>query len=85
MTDRRPRPVPELDERDLDGVPLVALAALLALLDAVEDLRPLTDEEQSTRETVTVVREARNQLVEERFGRGTTHPAGRLMPRSPTD
>ena len=86
MSDRRRlRQLPELEERDLEGVPSVVLAALMALFDHLEVWRPLTYEEQSTREVVSLVRDSRNQLLEERFGRGTVrflspdHPA--LRPR----
>lgn len=83
MPERRLRPVPELDERDLEGVTLLGLAIIMALFDHLEAWRPLTLEEQSTREVVSYVRDARNQLVEERFGRGSSsrwsrnHPAVR--------
>lgn len=79
MADRRRRPVPELDERDLEGVPIVALSLVLALFDQIEGLRPLTAEEQSTQAIVAQVRDGRNQLVEERFGRGSTR-APRYVP-----
>lgn len=75
MASRRLRQIPEIDERDLEAVPLIVLATLMALFDHLEGWRPLLDEEQSTRETVSYVRDARNQLMEERFGRG-------MLPRS---
>lgn len=71
MADRRNRPVPELCERDLEGVPMVALSVILALFDQVEGLRPLLPEELSTRSVIAQVRDGRNQLVEERFGRNS--------------
>lgn len=74
MPDRRRRQVPELVEQDLTGVPVVVLGAVMALFDQLAALRPLLPEEQSTMEVVSLVRDSRNQLLEERFGRGTTHP-----------
>lgn len=78
MPDRRRRTVPELEERDLDMVPTIVLGAVLALFDQLEAYRPLLDEEQSARRVVQTVREGRNQLMEERFGRGAgkmhSHP-----------
>lgn len=71
MQDRRKRTVPELVERDLEGVPSIVLAAVLALFDQVEAYRPLLPEEDATKAVVSTVREGRNQLMEERFGRGT--------------
>ena len=83
MRDRRTRPVPELVERDLEGVPMVALNVVLALFDHLEAWRPLLIEEQSTREVVSLVRDSRNQLMEERFGRGTTMPSPARSPETP--
>nr|CRY96554.1 hypothetical protein [uncultured prokaryote] len=76
MNDRRSRPVPELVERDLDGVPVLVLGVVLSMLDQLEAYRPLQPEELSTQRVVDQVRDGRNQLLEERFGSGT-----RLMPR----
>lgn len=76
---RRLRLVPELEERDLEGVPTIVLSGVLALFDHLEAYRPLLPEELSTRWVVDTVREARNQLLEERFGRGTLHPALRAV------
>lgn len=73
MPDRRNRLVPELTERDLTGVPTVVLGAILSLVDQLEAYRPLTDAEAGLREVTLIVRAARNQLEEERFGR----PVGR--------
>jgi len=67
--------VPELDERDLEGVPLVALSAIMALFDQLEACRPLLSEELSTMMVVQQVREGRNQLIEERFGRTSRVPS----------
>lgn len=68
MTERRLRPMPELVERDLELVPIVALSAVLALFEHLEVYRPLLPEELSTRSVVAQVRDGRNQLIEERFG-----------------
>lgn len=69
---------------------MVVLAAMLALFDQVEGLRPLLPEELSARYVVEQVREGRNQLLEERFGRGEAmrsgrHPAARSLPRQHQD
>lgn len=75
MPERRRRAVPELDERDLEGVPQVALSAIMALFDQLEACRPLLSEELSAMMVVQQVREGRNQLIEERFGRPSTVPS----------
>jgi len=83
MPDRRRRTVPELEERDLEMVPTIVLGSVLALFDQLEAYRPLLDEEQSTRSVVSTVREGRNQLIEERFGRGSTRTVPGSTPDSP--
>ncbi len=80
IVDRRNRPVPELVEEDLQGVPTIVLGAVLALFDQLEAYRPLLPEELSTREAISLVRDARNQLIEERFGRGSSRSANRSRP-----
>lgn len=74
MPARRLRAIPELDERDLSVCPLVALSALISLFEHLEVYRPLLPEELSTLSVLQEVRDGRNQLLEERFGRGSTHP-----------